>query len=236
MQMVQIVITIGLSLQAMDSSHVALVSLNLQAEGFSGYRSDKPLTLGINMANLAKVMKLAGNDDSITLKSEEDTSKMTIVFENLKQGKKTEFAMNLLTLDSEVLGIPDKDYQAKITTNAGEFTKLCRDLYQVAETVNIEAGDDTVVFAVEGDMGKGKVALAETLGDKNEEKTSIDIKEPVKLSFALRYLNMFNKASSCSPMVSLMLSSETPLVVEYAMDKLGSLKFYLAPKISEEKD
>ena len=30
----------------MDSSHVALVSLSLQAEGFKDYRSDKPLTLG----------------------------------------------------------------------------------------------------------------------------------------------------------------------------------------------
>ncbi len=188
------------------------------------------------MANLAKVMKLAGNEDSITLKAEEDTSKLTIIFENAKQGKKTEFAMNLLTLDSEVLGIPDKEYQAKVTTNASEFTKLCRELYQVAETVNIEAAEDNVVFSVEGDMGKGKVALSETLGEKVEDKTSIEVKEPVKLAFALRYLNMFNKASSCSPAVSLMLSSETPLVVEYAMDKLGALKFYLAPKISEEKE
>lgn len=81
-----------MSLQAMDSSHVALVSLLLQAEGFQSYRSDKPLTLGsvpeimsrlgINMGNLAKVMKLAGNDDSITLKSEEDVSKLTAIFEN----------------------------------------------------------------------------------------------------------------------------------------------------------
>ena len=39
---------IGISLQAMDSSHVALVSLNLQAEGFQNYRSDKPLTLGMH--------------------------------------------------------------------------------------------------------------------------------------------------------------------------------------------
>lgn len=215
---------------------MALVSLNLQAEGFQDYRSDKPLTLGINMASLSKVMKLAGSDDSLTLRSEEDTSKLTMIFENVKQGKKTEFAMNLLTLDSEVLGIPEKDYQAKITTSGAEFTKLCRDLYQVAETVNIEAAEDNVNFTVEGDMGKGKVSLSESVSDKMDEKTQIEVKEPVKLSFALRYLNMFNKASSCSPSVSLMLSSETPLVVEYAMDKLGALKFYLAPKINEEKE
>eukprot|EP00826_Nyctotherus_ovalis_P041847 TRINITY_DN4260_c0_g7_i1.p1 TRINITY_DN4260_c0_g7~~TRINITY_DN4260_c0_g7_i1.p1 ORF type:complete len:182 (-),score=55.31 TRINITY_DN4260_c0_g7_i1:113-658(-) len=181
-------------------------------------------------------MKLASSDDSLTLKSEEDTSKLTIIFENMKQGKRTEFAMNLLTLDSEVLGIPEKDFQARITTGSGEFTKLCRDLYQVAETVSIEAVGDSAVFAVEGDMGKGRVALAQAESDKIDERTSIEVKETVKLSFALRYLNMFNKASSCAPSVSLLLSSETPLVVEYTMDNLGSIKFYLAPKISEDKD
>jgi len=230
----------------MDSSHVALVSLNLQAEGFQNYRSDKPITLGVNMGNLAKVMKLAGNDDSITLKAEADQSKLIVIFENnsnshllkkfIEQGKKTEFDMNLLTLDSEVLGIPETDYQAKITMNAAEFTRLCRELYQVAETVTIEAKEDNVIFSVEGELGKGKVALTETVADKAEDKTSIEVKAGVRLAFALRYLNMFNKASTCSPSVSLMVSSDTPLVVEYAMDKLGSLKFYLAPKISEEKE
>jgi len=31
----------GLSMQAMDSSHVALVSMNLTMEGFDTFRSDK---------------------------------------------------------------------------------------------------------------------------------------------------------------------------------------------------
>ena len=30
-----------------------------------------------------------------------------------------------------------------------------------------------------------------------------------------------------------MLASETPLVVEYEIETLGSLKYYLAPKINE---
>ena len=154
---------------------------------------------------------------------------------SVEQGKKTTFDMNLLTLDSEILGIPETEYQSKITMNAGEFTKLCRELYQVAETVTIEAAEDSVTFSVEGELGKGKVTLADAPAEKAEDKTTIEVKEAVKLAFALRYLNMFNKASSCSSTVTLMMSGETPLVVEYAMDKLGALKFYLAPKISEDK-
>lgn len=62
---------IGLSLQAMDGSHVALVSLNLTMEGFEHYRADTSMVLGVNVALLSKVMKLADPSDSITLMAED---------------------------------------------------------------------------------------------------------------------------------------------------------------------
>lgn len=67
----------------MDPSHVALVSLTLKEDGFSEYRSDGVLTLGLNVQNLAKIFRLAGNDDIITLKAEEqDPSFLTLIFED----------------------------------------------------------------------------------------------------------------------------------------------------------
>lgn len=60
----------GISLQAMDSSHVALVSLNLSMEGFETYRADTNQVIGVSIANLAKVMKLADPTDNITLQAE----------------------------------------------------------------------------------------------------------------------------------------------------------------------
>lgn len=59
--------------------------------------------------------------------------------------------------------------------------------------------------------------------------------DTVVLSFALRYLNLFNKAYNLSNSVRIQMASETPLVVEYEIDKLGSLKYYLAPKISDQQ-
>ena len=77
----------GMSLQAMDSSHVALVSLNLQEDGFSRFRADKPMTLGLDIANLSKIMKCAGNDDIITMKAEEDPSTISFLFESNSNSK-----------------------------------------------------------------------------------------------------------------------------------------------------
>lgn len=66
----------------MDSSHVALVSLTLAMTGFESYRADRAMTLGVSITNLAKVLKLAANDDKIIMKADEDANHLSITFEN----------------------------------------------------------------------------------------------------------------------------------------------------------
>ena len=72
----------GISLQAMDSSHVALVTLNLSSEGFEEYRCDKNTTLGLNLIDFGKVLKLAKPNDVMTILANEDNSFLTIKFDN----------------------------------------------------------------------------------------------------------------------------------------------------------
>ena len=45
----------GFKLQAMDSSHVSLVSLKLHKEGFEHYTCQNPLTMGMNLANMVRI-------------------------------------------------------------------------------------------------------------------------------------------------------------------------------------
>jgi len=45
---------------------------------------------------------------------------------------------------------------------------------------------------------------------------------------------MFNKAAPLTTFTRLCLHNEQPLVVEYRIENLGVLKYYLAPKISDE--
>lgn len=143
----------------MDSSHVALVSLNLTQDGFESYRADTNMVLGVNIANLAKVMKLADNNDTITLQAESDASHLKIIFENPKTERTTEFNLNLITIDSEHLAIPETEYSAVVSLSSGEFTKICRELYSISETVSIQATSDFVQFSVEGEVGSGSVKL-----------------------------------------------------------------------------
>jgi proliferating cell nuclear antigen len=225
---------IGLSLQAMDTSHVALVSLNLSMEGFESYRCDQNIVLGININNLSKVMKLADPSDSITLSAEQDPSTLKIVFENPKTQRSTEFALNLITLDVEHLSIPETDYSSLITINSNEFSKICKELQSLSESLTIVTAQDHVQLSVEGAAGSGFIKLTANDSDRKEDQTQIEVEEPVTQQFALNYLNLFNKASSLSTFTRLCLHQEQPLVTEFKIDGLGVLKYYLAPKISDE--
>lgn len=217
----------------MDGSHVALVSLNLSSEGFETYRADTNMVLGVNIALLAKVMKLADPSDSITLSAENDAAHLKLRFENERTNRTSEFTITLITLDQEHLAIPETEYSSEVSINAAEFTKICKELYSLNETLTIQTNDDFVQFGVESESGSGQIRLGanDSMGD---DTTTVKVSDPVSQQFAIRYLNMFNKASPLSSQTRLCLHNEQPLVVEYKIDQLGVLKYYLAPKINDE--
>jgi hypothetical protein len=97
--------------------------------------------------------------------------------------------------------------------------------------VSIECSKDQVKFTCAGDIGSGSVILKpnENL-DKPGENVTIEMSEPVALTFSLKYLTNFCKASGLSDSVKLCLSSEVPLLVEYTLQSNSYLRFYLAPK------
>jgi DNA polymerase III sliding clamp (beta) subunit (PCNA family) len=72
----------GISLQAMDNAHCSLSSLLLSADGFTHYRCDRRLTLGINLASMTKLLKCCGNDDSVMLHCDGSGDTVTFVFES----------------------------------------------------------------------------------------------------------------------------------------------------------
>jgi len=226
----------GLSLQAMDNSHVALVAMKLGAEGFEPYRCDRNIALGINLNSLSKVLRCAANEDLVTLKAEDTPDSLNLVFESQNNDRISEYDVKLMDIDQEHLGIPDTDYDATIELPSAEFQRICRDLLALSESVTIDATKEGIKFSCNGDIGNGAVTLKQNQSvEKPEQDTTIELTQPVNLTFSLKYLVNFTKATPLSARVSLKMSSEVPLLVEYKMDS-GYLRYYLAPKINEDNE
>jgi len=227
----------GMALQAMDTAHVSLVHLMLKKEAFERYRCDKNVVLGVNMQIMNKMLKCAGKDDAITLKAVDEPDVLALSFESKSGDRMSEFEMKMVVIDSEPLGIPEPEYTAEIQMPAAEFKKVCSDLSTIGDTVTISANKDGVKFSVTGDSGNGSITVRENnKADKNDESTTIELKEAVSLTFALKYLNTFCKSASLSNQVGLYLSKESPLMVEFKFMDESYIRYYLAPKIDEEEE
>ncbi|XP_030928263.1 proliferating cell nuclear antigen-like [Quercus lobata] len=225
----------GFSLQAMDSSHVALVALLLRSEGFEHYRCDRNLSMGMNLNNMAKMLKCAGKDDIVTIKADDGGDTVTFMFESPTQDKIADFEMKLMDIDSEHLGIPEAEFQAIVRMPSAEFARICKDLSSIGDTVVISVTKEGVKFSTRGDIGTANIVCRQnTTVDKPDDATIIEMQEPVSLTFALRYMNSFTKATPLSNQVTISLSSELPVVVEYKVAEMGYIRFYLAPKLEED--
>ncbi|KAM5470460.1 proliferating cell nuclear antigen [Microsporum canis] len=220
----------------MDNSHVALVSMMLKAEGFSPFRCDRNVALGINLVSLTKVLRAAQDGDVLTLKADDTPDVVNLLFESVEKDRVSEYDIKLMDIDQEHLAIPETDYSATVEMPSAEFRRICGDLNQLSESVLIEASKDGVRFSCQGEIGNGAVTIRQNTNvDKPEQNVSITLTESVALTFSIKYLLNFCKATSLSSKVRLSLSAEVPLLVEYTLDGSGYVRFYLAPKIGEDE-
>lgn len=98
--------------------------------------------------------------------------------------------------------------------------------------MSIEATKEGVKFGCVGDIGSGAVTVRPHSNvDKPEMNVEIQLTEPVILTFSLKYLVNFCKATGLSNSVMLRLSNEVPLLVEYGLAGSSYLRYYLAPKV-----
>ena len=107
--------------------------------------------------------------------------------------------------------------------------------FTLSESMTIQTKNGCANLAVDGPAGKGEIKLSSSEdADRKEDMTTIEVEQPVTQQFALNYLNMFNKAAGLSTFTKLCLHQDQPLVTQFEIEQLGVLKYYLAPKISDE--
>jgi proliferating cell nuclear antigen len=229
----------GISMQAMDTSHVCLVSLDLKGDGFDQFRCDRTMSMGVNIASLSKILKCAANDDIITMKADDNGDTLTLMFESPSQDRVSDFDLKLMSIDSEHLGIPDQEYSAKVAMPSKEYQRICRDMATIGDAVVISATKDGVKFSTSGDIGTANITVRHSVtSEKEEQCTRMDITEPVALTFALRYLNNFAKATMLNDTVLMNLTKDLPIMVQFGIKTIdrdvGDVTFYLAPKIEDD--
>jgi proliferating cell nuclear antigen len=225
----------GLQVQSMDSSHVALVSLLLRESAFAEFKCDRPVSLGMNIDSLTKILKMTGPNDALKIRHQNDADVVSFQCEGADDDRIADFELKLMQIESEHMEIPEQHYKVIAKLPSSEFQKICKDLKEFGETLQMSASKEGLKFSVQGDLGSGNVVLKPRESEKPDDKVSLTVHEPVTATFALRYLVNFSKAAPLCGSVELGLGPDAPLSVKYVLESAdkGHMQFYLAPKIDE---
>ncbi len=224
----------GIKIIAMDSSHTVLVHLKLNAENFELFECKKKRILGVNMLNMFKLIKTMGNNDSLTLYLEEDSeSVLCIKIENSEKNSVTNFKLNLMDLHEENIQIPPATFDSVITMPSGDFQKICRDMHNLSDDIEIKSSDNQLIFNCKGHFASQETCIGEANSGLAFLKNN-DPQEIVQGVYALKHLVLFGKCTNLCNSIELFLKNDYPLIIKYSVASLGEIKLCLAPKVDNE--
>lgn len=149
----------------------------------------------------------------------------------------------------EIKETPESEYQATVRIPSAMFMGICNNLSSLEERDTVPSGvvisvdKERVEFFTHGGTGilKGFVSRQTQTVGKPKEPILIRSKEEVSLTFELRLMNSFSKASTLSDHVTIHLSSKQPAVLEYKVLEykilgMGYIRYYMMPGISKEDE
>ncbi len=215
----------GISMQAIDSTHIFICEMKLSNELFKTYMCKNPVSVGISFNNFAKVLKCSSNDDSVSLKLNGKTN-IIVSFKNKASNRSSKFDLKTVEIDHENVNIPEKIFDCNICINSKEFKSVMSDLNQFGDDCVISVSEGAVDFSVKGgDIGDGDISLT---------NLKMNVTKPVKLTFSIKHLLNFTKATAISDDLNICMSDDCPMMISYGMEFESYVKFYLAPKIDNE--
>ena len=216
----------GIQILTLDTARVALVDMFLSASNFEEYVCEGNIVAGVNVTNMYKLLKFISNNDTLTL---EITSReyIDLRIENYVKKTDTRFKLKLLDINEDQIEVPDIKMAVTTTMPSIDFQRICRDMSNLANDIDITRLNKKFIIKCEGDF-----AHQETIIECSDEET---FEGELSGVYSLKYLNLFTKATGMCSSVQVMQEEDNRfLVLKYNVANLGELKFYLATKVSDD--
>lgn len=222
----------GVKIITTDASRVVLVHMFLEASKFELYHCPQKISIGINMLNFHKLIKTVVNNDVLSLFIDSnDMNHLGIKIEHAEKNSKTNYKLMLLDLGNFRMSADDMVYNNVITLPSVDFQKICRDMHNLAEFMEIKDVQNQLIFSCRGDFCAQETMLCDSdsvhTDGTGQRRGAHEIVQGV---FSIKHLVMFTKCTNLCNIVELMLMNDYPLLIKYGVANLGVIKLCLAPQ------
>lgn len=220
-------------IQTMDSAHVSIIEMFLPCSWFDIYNftGDTPVNIGINTIILYKILHSRDKSQSIRIEFNEsvNTDKLFIYMKSDIAFDRS-FEIPLVDLETELLEIPQNiEYQADVTLPSAQFATIINQLKLFGDVVEFECSEEKIRLFATNEGGRMNIDIQ--VDDLTE--FAIEENKTLFVGFNLNYLYTISLYGKLTQHIFLKIHQEFPLFIEYKLNDEGYIRFFLAPKISE---
>ena len=215
----------------MDPTQTILVHLKLEKDNFESYFCKHKIFIGVNMLNFFKLIRTLTNNDALTLFIEaENMNLLGIRIENGEKNIFTDYYLNLIEVDETTYQIPPAQFESIITMPSNEFNKICRDMINLSDIIEIKSVGSQLIFSCKGEFARQQTVIGETSNGLNFVKSSTE-DNIIQGYYNLKHLVLFTKCTNLCNSIEMYMKNNFPIVIKFSVGSIGSLKLALAPKV-----
>lgn len=235
----------GIKVSTFDTTKCSITYIKLNADRFEYFHCERPTIIGVDITSLYKLIKSVNIRETITLFLDEaNTNRLGVMLEDSFKGKVKRFQLPLLEIEEPVLAIPELQFDYIINMPSADFQQIIRDFDLLeAKVIDIKSIGNQLLFSSDDGIADFQTVVSEV---ENSEQRALlqqdgeDIKSLtfvrstqaiVQGRFKLYFLMYFIKATHLCQSINIYLKNDHPLVLEYFVADLGTLRFLLSPSL-----
>lgn len=222
----------GIKIMEIDATQSVLVHLHLEESKFQYYHCKKRTIIGVSIINFFKLIKTVTNNDILRLYIDEtDENILNISIENSEKNYFTTYQLNLLEIEYNEYDCPDKKFDCQLILPSQCLQKICRDMGNLSDIVEVQVINNSLLFKCNGDFAK-----QETIFKENSNKTDESVvfkgenTEIIQGYYSLKHMISFTKCTNLCQSLKLYIKNNYPLIIVYDIGNMGKLKLCLSPK------
>jgi len=148
----------GITLQAVDKTHLELIHVRLDRGAFRKYLCRRPYAVGLNHKLMDNYLNYVGADDRV-LMATQNKDRVVFAIDDRESHRQWQFALNQIEIRHERFILPGKDYVAKFVISSWELNRIINFVEPVGEYIRVSITRRWVRFTNHGYTGQAKVEL-----------------------------------------------------------------------------
>ncbi|HJJ48463.1 MAG TPA: proliferating cell nuclear antigen (pcna) [Methanocorpusculum sp.] len=216
----------GIRTITVDTSNVAMVSLELEASAFDSFACDGELELGLDIEKIRAMMAMIGKAETVSMELKDTDRKLKLTFGG--------YEYSITLLDTKTIrkdpNAPNLNLPATFEIAGIMFNDAIKASSMVSDKILLSVSGETKIFTLKAD-GDSERIQRDLEGDDVHYITCADARS----LFSLDYLKDMGKSISRAERVQIRLGNDHPVQFSfvYAEGK-GKIGYLLAPRIEAE--